>query len=106
MKKNVNAMKTFRLRLKITVVMKRNVRMVITKDTVLAPDRSAIVRTPEIVKIFCDKNNEYSPTAYIIDKIRSAKMRAGMSGEKSPNPKVKRNGSMKIWGEKCSLRSL
>ena len=106
MKKNVSAMKTFKLRLKMTVVTNRKVRIVMTNETVLAPDKSAIVLTPEMVKIFCERNSEYSPTAYIIVKIRSAKILSGTSGENNPNPKVKRKGRMKTCGEKCSFKSL
>lgn len=63
MKNKDNAMKTFKFTLKITVVISRNVKIVITNDTVLAPDNRAIVLTPEIVKIFCERKSEYSPIA-------------------------------------------
>ena len=52
MKNSKSAMTTFKLTLNITVVMNKNVSIVITKDTVLAPERRAIVLTLETVKMF------------------------------------------------------
>ena len=100
MKNNAIPIITLRLRLNITVVMKRNVRIVIINDTVRAPDRRAIVLTPEIVKIFCERNNEYSPIAYITVRAKSAIILLGISGENTPNPMVKRNGRINTCGEK------
>jgi len=42
---------------------------VITKDTIRAPERSAIVLIEDTTKIFWLKNNEYNPNVYTAVKI-------------------------------------
>ena len=48
---------------KTTLEIKKKDRRVKTRETVLAPDRRAMVLIDETVKIFSVKNNEYKPSA-------------------------------------------
>jgi hypothetical protein len=49
---------------KTTLERKKNDKRVKTSDTVLAPDKRAIVLIEETVKIFSVRNSEYKPSAY------------------------------------------
>lgn len=42
---------------------KKNDTSVTTKETILAPERSAIVLTVPTIKMFCERKSEYKPNA-------------------------------------------
>ena len=60
----LRVIKTFKCIEKITLERKKYDKSVKVKVTVLAPDKRAMVRMDETVKIFSLKKSEYRPIAY------------------------------------------
>jgi len=60
----IRVIKMFKCRENTTFVRKKYVTTVAINETVLAPDKSAMVRMDETVKMFSLRNSEYMPNAY------------------------------------------